>query len=228
MIKKKVFISYSRTTPAHEEWVIALAQRLVSDGIEAVLDKWDLKPGHDKFVFMEQMVHAEDVDKVLIVLDKKYAEKANGRAGGVGTETVIISPEVYKSMLQNKFIPVVAELDDEGQVPLPTYLSGKIFIDLSNSERFEEGYENLIRDIYQRPATARPKMGTPPAYLFEDSPMTGKTSILLRGFEQRVDRHPSRINSIIGDFLDSFIENLKEFKLVLPSREYTEIGRVIT
>jgi len=227
MTKKKIFISYSWTTLAHEEWVISLAQRLVSDGIEVVFDKWDLKPGHDKFAFMEQMVHAEDVDKVLIVLDKKYAQKANGRAGGVGTETVIISPEVYKSTVQTKFIPIVAELDDEGQPPLPTYLSSKIFIDLSSANRYEEGYENLLRDIYHRPATARPKLGTPPAYLFEDSPLTGKTNILVRGFESKVDRYPARINSLIREFFESFIENLKEFKVEFSGRQYAELGKVI-
>lgn len=227
MIKKKIFISYSWTTPAHEEWVINLAQRLVSDGIEVVLDKWDLKPGHDKFAFMEQMVHSEDVDKVLIILDNKYAQKANDRSGGVGTETVIISPEVYKSTLQTKFIPVVSELDDNGNAPLPTYLAGKIFIDLSALERFEEGYELLLRDIYQRPATARPKLGIPPSYLFEDSPVTGKTNILLRGFESKVDRHPNRINSITTDFLDSFIENLKEFKVSFSGGKYSDLGKLL-
>ncbi|RZK39072.1 MAG: TIR domain-containing protein [Pedobacter sp.] len=226
-MNKKIFISYSWTTPAHEQWVLELAQRLVSDGIQVVLDKWDLKPGHDKYAFMEQMVHAEDVDKVLMILDAKYAQKANGRAGGVGTETVIISPEVYKSTMQTKFIPVVAEMDEEGNPPLPIYLSGKIFIDLSEQERYEAGYEQLLRDVYQRPATARPKLGTPPAYLFEDSPISGKTGILLRGFEQKVDRHPTRINSLVGDFLDEFLENLKEFNMVLPSRAYTEVGKVV-
>jgi len=34
----KVFISYSWSTPEHEEWVINLAQRLVSDGIDVVFD----------------------------------------------------------------------------------------------------------------------------------------------------------------------------------------------
>jgi hypothetical protein len=105
MIKKKIFISYSWTTPAHEEWVINLAQRLVSDGIEVVLDKWDLKPGHDKFAFMEQMVHSEDVDKVLIILDNKYAQKANDRSGGVGTETVISALKFIKVLCRlNSFL----------------------------------------------------------------------------------------------------------------------------
>lgn len=40
---KKVFISYSWTNVTHEKWVLELAERLVSDGVDVVLDKWDLK-----------------------------------------------------------------------------------------------------------------------------------------------------------------------------------------
>jgi hypothetical protein len=36
---------------------------------------------------MEKMVTDPEISKVLIVSDKMYAEKADGRAGGVGTET---------------------------------------------------------------------------------------------------------------------------------------------
>ena len=41
----KVFISYSWTTPEHEEWVLNLANDLNDSGIFVVLDKWDLRPG---------------------------------------------------------------------------------------------------------------------------------------------------------------------------------------
>src|SRR5690606_30035551 len=122
---KKVFISYCWSSLKHEDWVLALAQELIGDGVDVVLDKWDLKPGHDKFTFMEQMVQATDIDKVLIILDEMYASKANERSGGVGTETTIISGEVYKSVTQDKFIPIVVVRDDDGEPFLPIYLSGR-------------------------------------------------------------------------------------------------------
>jgi len=58
--KPKVFISYSWTSEPHKEWVRGLAERLSSDGVEVILDRWDLKPGHDINVFMEQMVTEPD------------------------------------------------------------------------------------------------------------------------------------------------------------------------
>ena len=84
----KVFISYSWTKV---DLVLQIAERLMSHGIEVVLDKWDLKEGQDKYVFMEQCVNNPDITKVLIFCDKVYTEKANSRTGGVGDETVIIS-----------------------------------------------------------------------------------------------------------------------------------------
>ena len=106
----KVFISYSWSSDA---MVLELAQRLVAHGVDVVLDKWDLKEGQDKYAFMERSVNDPDITKVLIICDKKYAQKANDRTGGVGDETVIISSEIYGNMNQEKFIPVIAEKDEE-------------------------------------------------------------------------------------------------------------------
>ena len=86
----KIFISYSWSSDA---MVLQLAQRLMSQGVIVVLDKWDLKEGQDKYTFMERCVNDPDITKVLIVCDKAYATKANNRTGGVGDETVIISSE---------------------------------------------------------------------------------------------------------------------------------------
>jgi hypothetical protein len=83
----KLFISYSWSTPEHEQWVLDLATALRESGVDVILDKWDLKEGHDSVSFMEKMVTDPEISKVLIVSDKMYAEKADGRAGGVGTET---------------------------------------------------------------------------------------------------------------------------------------------
>ena len=91
----KLFISYCWSTPVHEQWVLDLGEELISSGVEVILDKWDLREGHDSVAFMEKMVTDPSITKVLIICDRMYAAKADGRAGGVGTETQIISREVY-------------------------------------------------------------------------------------------------------------------------------------
>ena len=63
------------------------------------------------------MVSDTEIQKVLIISDKKYADKANGRDGGVGTETQIISAEVYKNRQQEKIL-LLLSLNEMKQVKL--------------------------------------------------------------------------------------------------------------
>ena len=69
----KIFISYSWSS---DNFTLPLAERLVSHGVDVVLDKWDLKEGQDKYAFMEQCVNDPQIDKVLIICDRSYTEKA--------------------------------------------------------------------------------------------------------------------------------------------------------
>ncbi|WP_444894992.1 SEFIR domain-containing protein [Microbulbifer sp. SSSA005] len=136
MESPKVFVSYSWSTPEHEEWVLNLSTELRESGVDIILDKWDLKEGHDSNAFMERMVTDSSVKKVIIVCDESYANKADKRSGGVGTETQIISSEIYSSVDQDKFVAVIAEKDADGSAHLPTYYKSRIYIDLSYDELY--------------------------------------------------------------------------------------------
>jgi hypothetical protein len=78
MTDPKAFISYSWTSPQHAEWVISLATQLRENGIDVILDKWDLKEGHDAVAFMEKMVADPDIKKVIVVLDRGYVDRQMG------------------------------------------------------------------------------------------------------------------------------------------------------
>ena len=95
----KIFISYSWSSDA---LVLELANRLVSHGVDVVLDKWDLKEGNDKYEFMERCVNDSSITKVLIICDKAYAQKANDRTGGVGDETVMQDKKSSSQLLQSE------------------------------------------------------------------------------------------------------------------------------
>lgn len=222
----KIFISYSWSSPDHEEWVLALSERLMSDGVDVVIDKWYLKEGQDIYDFMETMVKSPEINKVLIILDRKYSEKADSRTGGVGTETQIITPKIYKNTSQEKFIPILAERDENGNPFIPAYLDGRKYIDLSMIEHFEENYEKLLRNIYERPSFKKPSLGTPPSYLFNETPTFG-TSPILKKFSTQIEKNPERINYYLRDFLDNFLLSLKEFKIEFNSNARFEIGKQI-
>lgn len=174
----KVFISYSRSSNEFVDRVVKLAEHLVADGILVVLDQWDLREGQDKHQFMEKAVNDPEITRVLILCDPLYASKANSRDAGVGTETLIISPEVYRQANQEKFIPVILERDAEGRVVVPTYLDGRIYIDLSDPSKEDQEYQRLVRNFYGRPEMQRPPLGQRPAYLDETATVlvTGRSA----------------------------------------------------
>lgn len=161
----EIKFSYSWSS---DRLVLELAQRLISHGVDVVLDKWELKEGQDKYAFMERCVNDPDITKVLIICDRVYAQKANNRTGGVGDETVIISGEIYGKMKQEKFIPIIAERGDEGNEYLPAYIKTRIYIDLSDTIKYEEQYEKLLRNIYEKPQLVKPKLGKRPEWLDEE------------------------------------------------------------
>src|SRR5882757_4460728 len=126
----KAFISYSWSSPDHQQWVLDLATHLRENGVDVIFDKWDLKEGDDAIAFMERIVTDDSIEKVVVILDRVYAEKADGRKGGVGTETQIITPHIYKKVRdQNKFVCVISETDAEGKPYLPAYYQSRLYID---------------------------------------------------------------------------------------------------
>lgn len=200
----KIFISYSWSSL---NIVLPLAQRLMSDGVEVVFDKWELKEGQDKYAFMERCVDDPEITKVLIVSDKLYEEKANSRVGGVGDETIIISLEVYGKVNQEKFIPIVVEYDEDGNPCLPTYIRSRIYIDLSNDEIYESEYEKLLRNIYEKPTYTKPQLGNRPKWLDEN-----KTNffLLISILNQiKNSRTLKKQQSYINKFILEYIKTLK-------------------
>lgn len=165
----KVFISYCWGTVEHQRLVKSWADMLIADGIEVIIDIYDLKEGFDKYVFMEKMVNDESITNVLIICDKEYTEKANARKAGVGTESQIISKEIYEKTEQSKFIPVVCEFDDDGgNAFVPVYLHNRIWINFSTPELVNKNWESLVRVIYGKPLNVKPALGKIPVYITND------------------------------------------------------------
>ncbi|MCR8635758.1 toll/interleukin-1 receptor domain-containing protein [Paenibacillus radicis (ex Xue et al. 2023)] len=211
-IPPKVFISYAWSSIEQDDWVVRLATRLMENGVEIVFDKWDLKPGQDKFVFMEQMVTSSEIDKVLVICDHAYKAKADGRKGGVGTETQILSQEVYEKVGQERVIPIIAELDEQGNSLVPAYMKNRIFIDLSSEDKYESGYEQLLRHLYNQPLYRRPERGVAPSYLFDDAPSHLKTTNINSQIKDAILRNPARVKNLFQEFIQAFIETLSKFQ----------------
>jgi hypothetical protein len=202
----RVFISYAWTSAEHQRWVVDLATQLQRDGVDVVLDVWDLRPGQDKYSFMEQMIVDDTIQKVLIICNQAYEKKANERAGGVGDETQIITPAVFANARSEKFVPIIAERDANGGACVPAYIKSRIYVDVSSSQVYYEGYEQLVRLIHGAPAFAKPPVGTKPAHL-DDKAMTGSTTApLLRRATDALETDRRSADSLARDYLHALGE----------------------
>lgn len=220
----KVFISYSWTNQEHVENVENLAKRLMSDGIYVYLDLWDAHEGIDLNHFMEK-VKSKEIDFVLIICDQEYARKADQREGGVGTETQIISKEVYDDVEQTRVIPIVWEKDDEGKPYLPTYLATRKYIDLS--KEYSEGYEKLIRIVHNLPEHIKPPIGEFPERLKVSKLNNSNLESIILSFEERVEKNPFLINTLIEEFLEEFLDSIKKHKITFSCDEFDNIVKEI-
>ena len=226
MESPKTFISYSWSSPQHEEWVLNFAIELRESGVDVTLDKWDLKEGHDSNAFMEKMVTDDSVKKVIIVCDESYAKKADSRSGGVGTETQIISSEIYSSVNEDKFVAVIAEKDDEGKAHLPTYYKSRIYIDLSYDELYAKNFEQLLRWIFNKPVNVKPELGKVPAFLSDSPAASLGTSAISRRCIDAYRNSKPHAHGALREYFQTFLDNYEKFRLE-PSNGNSEFDEEV-
>lgn len=209
----KVFISYSWKPLSNREKVIQLAERLSSNFVHVIIDVWDLKEGQDKNQFMEQMVNSPDIKRVLLICNKDYVEKANKRVGGVGIESLIISNEIYNQADQTKFIPIIFEFDELNKPYVPTFVNSRIFIDLSNDDVYEDNYEILMRNLFDKPLSKRPPLGSPPPYITNDDPIFLPTAHKVATIKKWLLDDKKNVILSIQDYYDTFLNTLPNFSI---------------
>lgn len=227
MTPPKVFISYSWKPVVNKQKVLQFAERLSADFVHVILDDWDLKEGQDKHHFMEQMVNNPEVSRVLLICNKDYAEKANSKKGGVGIESLIISDEIYSNADQTKFIPVIFEYDKTGKPCVPTFVHSRIYIDLSSDAVFEDNYEQLLRNIFNKPATKRPPIGTMPAFLDTEEPVYLPTAHMVLTMKNALINEKKNAELYVQEYLDTFITSLPSFSIDIAGLDPTNFDEAV-
>jgi formylglycine-generating enzyme required for sulfatase activity len=152
----RVFISYAQESDGHSAWVLALANRLRADGVEAVIDRYVtwLEKGW-RWWMSEQI---EQADWVLVVCTDEYRQRfdgndaAAGSGRGVRWESQHITQALYDDKFSNKrFVPVLPPAGDERFIPLP--------LKDSRSFRLDDQYDDLYRLLTDQPPTPAPQVG---------------------------------------------------------------------
>ena len=155
----RILISYSHDDPAHCDRVLALADRLRADGIDAVVDQYIQTPPEGWPAWCAAQI--DTADFVLMVCTETYLRRASrkeepGVGHGVLWEGRLINQYLYDAgSVSAKFIPVLLADGSDAHVPLPVK-GGTIY-------RVEtpEGYESLLRLLSDQPLTPMPPLGTP-------------------------------------------------------------------
>lgn len=192
---------------------MTLATELRESGVDVILDKWDLKEGHDAHAFMESMITDSSIKKVILVCDKAYKDKADGRTKGVGTEAQIISKELYQKTTQDKFVAVVTDRDDKGRAYVPVYYAARIYIDLSDPGTYATEFERLVRWVFGQPVYTKPAIGEKPSYLSDDNKLSLATSSRFkRAIDALRNGRPHAV-SAVTEYFEAFSTELEKLRL---------------
>lgn len=220
----KVFISYSHDSQEHKYWVLELATRLRSNGIDAILDQWDLKPGDDLPRFME--INLAAADRVLMICTDNYVAKADKGAGGVGYEKMIVTSDLLSHIDSNKVIPIIRQ---ESTCHTPIFLRTKLFIDFSKNDNHEFAFDELIRTIHEAPLFDKPPVSINP-FLNAKQNLPNKTNDphilvmkeIVRGLEKTPREYVDFVSlmssvEISRILLDHYLDELKEERLIVQN-----------
>jgi hypothetical protein len=154
----RVFLSYSHDSEVHKDWGLTLAMRLVANGVEVVLDQWDLTLGSDLLRFME--IGLTTADRVVAICTEPYVEKANAGKGGVGYEKMILTAQLMQNVNTDGIIPAIRA--NTLATLVPTFLSSRVFVDFRDDLSYEAKYAELLRDIHAQKVKPRPPLGPNP------------------------------------------------------------------
>jgi hypothetical protein len=176
----KVFLSYSHDSQAHKAWVLQLATSLRKQGVDAVLDQWDLAPGQDLAAFMQHGI--AEADRVVMVCSANYVAKAEGGVGGVGFERLIVTAEVSANTDTKKFIPITRNNLVGRKVPI--FMGHRLYIDFEGDERYSESLEELARELLGMRRLEKPELGVPN---FSAAPTNASAESARRDRERSLD-----------------------------------------
>ena len=138
-----------------------MACRLRSCGVNARLDMFHLKPGQDLPQWMtNELIMA---DKVLLICDKYYAQKADNRKGGVGWETMIIQGDMLSRQDQNKYIAILRDSDIDRSLPI--YVKSRYALDWSGNRFTNKEFDELLLNLFD--CDIEPPIGEIPDFVKE-------------------------------------------------------------
>jgi TIR domain len=155
-----VFISYSWDSEPHKEWVLNLANQLRKNGVDVILDQYDLSAGMELTHFLEKGVSA---DKILVIMTPNYKIKADKRTGGVGYEYSMLSEEYFEGEPNKaKILPILRSGDKKSSCP--TFMRSIVYHEMIDDGLFDTNLFKTIKLILGKPLVEKPPLGQLPNF----------------------------------------------------------------
>jgi hypothetical protein len=133
------------------EWIEKFAFRLKGNGLEVLVDRWNLKLGDSITRFMETAV--ESCDFVLLICTPQYKLRAENRTGGVGYEHDLMTARKLAVGEYAKFIPILRA--GTWYTATPKWIAGQLGVDLRGKNYAEDNFQNLVDHLLKSPIRNR-------------------------------------------------------------------------
>ena len=140
----KVFISYKWEAGAHVPWVQRLAADLRSNGIEALLDQWEVRLGESFFEYMQGRIASADV--ILFVITPSSvtsAEAPKGKGGALKFEVQMMNARRIAEGVR------IIGVYRSGTRP-PHYLRDHRYVDFRDDKDYKKALRSLTEDLLGR------------------------------------------------------------------------------
>lgn len=117
---------------------------------------------------------------------------------------------------------VVCKKDENGSAYLPTYYKSRIYIDLSETDRYADNFERLLRWIFDKPLYVKPELGNQPSYLSEGKHVSLGTTAIFKRCVDAIKTHKAHADGVLDEYCNAFAENLERFRISKPDGEFDD------
>lgn len=149
----QVFISYKWEGDEHNLWVEKLARDLRIRGIDALLDKWEVRLGESFTEYMTRSINLVDVVLFVMTPLSIHAVEAPSPSGGAVKFEVQLATARKIAGEKFRFIGILRKGDRPAN-----QLRDFRYADFRNDEKYSEMLETLVMDLVGE--TGRPPLGS--------------------------------------------------------------------
>ena len=140
----KAYVAYKWESGEHVSWVRQFAADLRAEGVETILDQWDVRYGESFTTFMQRRINEADV--ILFVITSgavEAAESADGQGGALQFEV-----QMMNARRMADGVRIIGVYRSGGRPP--HYLRDHRYVDFRSDREYQVSVVSLANDLLGR------------------------------------------------------------------------------